>query len=264
MVRTVLIAAAVAWLGCILVVPLAVVATEALKRGWHAYLAAVMEPDALAAIRLTLLVTAIAVPANVMFGIAAAWAIAKFEFPGKALLTTLIDLPFSVSPVVSGLLYVLLFGLHGWWGPWLISHGIKIIFAVPGIVLATLFVTVPFVARELIPLMEAQGTEEEQAARVLGAGGWQILWRVTLPNAVWGLLYGVVLCTARAMGEFGAVSVVSGHIRGRTTTLPLYVEMLYNEYQASAAFAVASLLAVVAIMTLAAKHVVEWKAGRAS
>jgi sulfate transport system permease protein len=220
------------------------------------------EPDALAAIKLTVLVAAIAVPANLIFGVAAAWAIAKFEFNGKSVLITLIDLPFAVSPVVSGLIYVLMFGLQGWFGPWLQAHDIKIIFAVPGIVLATVFVTFPFVARELIPLMQAQGSEEEEAARVLGASGWQMFWRVTLPNIKWGLLYGVILCNARAMGEFGAVSVVSGHIRGSTNTMPLYVEILYNEYHFAAAFAVASLLASLALVTLVLKSLVEWKARR--
>jgi sulfate transport system permease protein len=231
-----------------------------LGRGVAAYVAALREPDAVAAIRLTLLTASIAVPLNLLFGVAAAWAIAKFEFVGKNLLITLIDLPFSVSPVVSGLIYVLLFGLQGWLGPWLAEHDIKIIFAVPGIVLATVFVTFPFVARELIPLMQAQGTEEEEAARVLGAGGWQTFRRVTLPNIKWGLLYGVILCNARAMGEFGAVSVVSGHVRGLTNTVPLHVEILYNEYNSTAAFAIASLLALLALVTLAAKSVVEWKA----
>jgi sulfate transport system permease protein len=230
---------------------------EALKKGWQVYLAAISEPDAMAAIRLTLLAAAIAVPLNTLFGVAAAWAIAKFDFRGKNLLITLIDLPFSVSPVISGLIYVLIFGLQGWLGPWLDAHDLKIVFAVPGIVLATVFVTFPFVARELIPLMQAQGREEEEAAVVLGAGGWQTFWRVTLPNIKWGLLYGVILCNARAMGEFGAVSVVSGHIRGETNTLPLHIEILYNEYQFAAAFAVASLLALLALVTLVAKSLVE-------
>ena len=263
-VRRLLIAITLGFLGLFLLVPLAAVCTEALRHGVLAYLAAVRDPDAVSAIRLTLLTAAVAVPLNVLFGIAAAWAIAKFDFIGKQILITLIDLPFSVSPVVSGLIYVLLFGLQGWCGPWLAAHHVKIIFAVPGIVLATLFVTFPFVARELIPLMQAQGTEEEEAARVLGAGGWQTLWRVTLPNVKWGLLYGVILCNARAMGEFGAVSVVSGHIRGRTTTIPLHVEILYNEYHATAAFAVASLLALLALVTLAAKQYVEWSASRSA
>jgi len=259
-VRWILIGVVLVFLGLFLAVPLAAVFSEALGKGVAAYFAAFREPDALAAIRLTLLTASIAVPVNLLFGVAAAWAIAKFEFVGKNLLITLIDLPFSVSPVVSGLIYVLLFGLQGWLGPWLAEHDIKIIFAVPGIVLATIFVTFPFVARELIPLMQAQGTEEEEAARVLGAGGWQTFWRVTLPNIKWGLLYGVILCNARAMGEFGAVSVVSGHVRGLTNTVPLHVEILYNEYNSTAAFAVASLLALLALVTLAAKSVVEWKA----
>ena len=259
-VRWLLIMVALFFLGLFLVVPLAAVCTEALRKGVGAYLAALTEPDALAAIRLTVLTAAMAVPLNLVFGVIAAWAIAKFEFPGKQVLITLIDLPFSVSPVVSGLIYVLLFGLQGWFGPWLAAHQIKIIFAVPAILLATIFVTFPFVARELIPLMQAQGTEDEEAARVLGASGWQMFWRVTLPNIKWGLLYGVILCNARAMGEFGAVSVVSGHIRGRTNTIPLHVEILYNEYHAAAAFAVASLLALLALVTLAAKTVVEKKA----
>jgi len=260
LVRWTLIGVVLVFLGLFLAVPLAAVFSEALGKGVAAYFAAFREPDALAAIRLTLLTASIAVPVNLLFGVAAAWAIAKFEFVGKNLLITLIDLPFSVSPVVSGLIYVLLFGLQGWLGPWLAEHDIKIIFAVPGIVLATIFVTFPFVARELIPLMQAQGTEEEEAARVLGAGGWQTFWRVTLPNIKWGLLYGVILCNARAMGEFGAVSVVSGHVRGLTNTVPLHVEILYNEYNSTAAFAVASLLALLALVTLAAKSIVEWKA----
>jgi sulfate transport system permease protein len=255
--RWTLITVALAFLALFLFVPLAAVFTEALKKGWKVYLAAITEPDALAAVRLTLLAAAIAVPVNTVFGVAAAWAIAKFDFRGKNLLTTLIDLPFSVSPVIAGLIYVLLFGLQGWLGPTLREHDLKIIFAVPGIVLATMFVTVPFVARELIPLMQAQGREEEEAATVLGASGWQTFWRVTLPNVKWGLLYGVILCNARAMGEFGAVSVVSGHIRGETNTLPLHIEILYNEYQFAAAFAVASLLALLALVTLAAKSFVE-------
>jgi len=258
-VRGLLIGIALTFLGVFLLVPLAAVFTEAFRRGAQVYFAALTEPDAWAAIKLTLLVAGIAVPANLIFGVAAAWAIAKFEFKGKSVLTTLIDLPFAVSPVVSGLIYVLMFGLQGWFGPWLHAHDIKIIFAVPGIVLATIFVTFPFVARELIPLMQAQGSEEEEAARVLGASGWQLLWRVTLPNIKWGLLYGVILCNARAMGEFGAVSVVSGHIRGSTNTMPLYVEILYNEYHFAAAFAVASLLASLALVTLVVKSLVEWK-----
>jgi sulfate transport system permease protein len=259
-VRGLLIGVALAFLGVFLLVPLAAVFTEAFRKGVQVYFAALTEPDALSAIMLTVLVAAIAVPANLVFGVAAAWAIAKFEFKGKSVLITLIDLPFAVSPVVSGLIYVLMFGLQGWFGPWLQAHDIKIIFAVPGIVLATIFVTFPFVARELIPLMQAQGSEEEEAARVLGASGWQIFWRVTLPNIKWGLLYGVILCNARAMGEFGAVSVVSGHVRGSTNTMPLYVEILYNEYHFAAAFAVASLLASLALITLVLKSLVEWKA----
>lgn len=261
-VRWSLIALALAFLGFFLVLPLFSVFAEALRKGWALYVEALIEPDAIAAIQLTLIVTAVALPLNLVFGVAAAWAIAKFDFKGKSLLITLIDLPFSVSPVVAGLIYVLLFGAQGWWGAWLMEHDIKIIFAVPGIVLATVFVTFPFVARELIPLMEAQGTEEEQAAMVLGASGWQLFWKVTLPNIKWGLLYGVILCNARAMGEFGAVSVVSGHIRGMTNTIPLHVEILYNEYNFVAAFAVASILALLALVTLAAKSWVEWQADR--
>jgi sulfate transport system permease protein len=261
-VRWVLISAALIFLALFLFVPLVVVFAQALSKGIAAYFASFGEPDALAAIRLTLLIAAIAVPMNLMFGLAASWLIAKFDFVGKNVLLTLIDLPFSVSPVVSGLIYVLLFGMQGLLGPWLAEHGIKIIFAVPGIALTTIFVTFPFVARELIPLMQAQGSEEEEAAVTLGAGGWQTFFRVTLPNVKWGLLYGVILCNARAMGEFGAVSVVSGHIRGFTNTMPLHVEILYNEYQYVAAFAVASLLALLALITLAAKSFVEWKAGR--
>ncbi|EYC51486.1 sulfate ABC transporter permease [Hylemonella gracilis str. Niagara R] len=259
LVRWTLIALALGFIALFLVLPLAAVATEALRKGWDAYFAALLEPDAWSAIKLTLIAAGIAVPLNLVFGVAAAWAIAKYEFRGKAFLTTLVDLPFSVSPVVSGLVYVLLFGAQGWLGPWLAEHDIKIIFAVPGIVLATVFVTFPFIARELIPLMQAQGNEEEQAAIVLGANGWQTFWHVTLPNIKWGLLYGVILCNARAMGEFGAVSVVSGHIRGQTNTIPLHVEILYNEYQSVAAFAVASLLAVLAVVTLVLKTFAEWK-----
>ncbi|MEK0084482.1 sulfate ABC transporter permease subunit CysW [Benzoatithermus flavus] len=259
--RLLLIAVVIVWLGLFLVLPLASVFVEALRQGVGAYLAAVVEPDALAAIRLTLLVAAIAVPANLVFGLCAAWAIAKFEFRGKSLLITLIDLPFSVSPVISGLIYMLLFGAQGWLGPWLEAHGIAIAFAVPGIVLATIFVTFPFVARELIPLMTEQGTEDEEAALSLGASGWQTFWRVTLPNVKWGLLYGVLLCNARAMGEFGAVSVVSGHIRGLTNTMPLHVEILYNEYDFVGAFAVASLLALLALVTLVLKSALEWRYG---
>jgi sulfate transport system permease protein len=247
------------FLAIFLLVPLASVFSQALAKGWAAYLAALHEPDTLAAIGLTLLTATVSVPLNLVFGIAAAWAIAKFEFAGKSLLITLIDLPFSVSPVISGLIYVLLFGLQGWFGPWLQAHDLKIIFAVPGIVLATIFVTFPFVARELIPLMEAQGKEEEEAALVLGASGFTTFLRVTLPNIKWGLLYGVILSNARAMGEFGAVSVVSGHIRGATNTVPLQVEILYNEYNYAAAFAVASLLALLALVTLVIKAVAEWK-----
>lgn len=256
-VRWLLIGLALAFLALFLFIPLIAVFYEALKKGWDVYIAAITEPDALAAIQLTLTAAAIAVPFNLIFGIAAAWAIAKFEFRGKSILISLIDLPFSVSPVVAGLIYVLVFGLQGWLGPWLIEHDIFVIFAVPGIVLATIFVTVPFIARELIPLMQAQGTEEEEAAVILGANGWQTLWYITLPNIKWGLLYGTILCNARAMGEFGAVSVVSGHIRGSTNTLPLHVEILYNEYNFAAAFAVASLLALLALITLALKTFVE-------
>lgn len=256
-VPMVLVSLALGYLALFLFVPLAAVFYEALKKGVEFYWNAIIEPDAWSAIKLTLIAAAIAVPANLVFGVAAAWAIAKFDFRFKSLLITLIDLPFSVSPVISGLIYVLIFGLQGWLGPWLSEHDIKIIFAVPGIVLATIFVTFPFVARELIPLMQAQGREEEEAAAVLGASGWQTLWRVTLPNVKWGLLYGVILCNARAMGEFGAVSVVSGHIRGATNTLPLHVEILYNEYAFTAAFACASLLALLALVTLAIKSFVE-------
>jgi sulfate transport system permease protein len=234
---------------------------EAFKKGWQAYFSAIATPETLSSVHLTLLAAAIAVPLNVVFGIAAAWAIAKHDFLGKQFLITLIDLPFSVSPVIAGLIYVLVFGLQGWFGPWLHEHDIKIVFAVPGIILATIFVTVPFVARELIPLMQAQGREEEEAALVLGATGWRMFKSVTLPNIKWGLLYGIILCNARAMGEFGAVSVVSGHIRGQTNTMPLHVEILYNEYQFAAAFAVASLLALLALVTLVLKTFVEWRAG---
>ena len=256
-VRRTLIGIALGFLTLFLFVPLAAVFFEALKKGLYVYLAAITEPDALSAIRLTLLAAAIAVPLNLVFGIAAAWCIAKFHFRGKNVLLTLIDLPFSVSPVIAGLIYVLVFGLQGWFGEWLRDHDLKVIFALPGIVLATVFVTFPFVARELIPLMQAQGSEQEEAARVLGASGWQIFRRVTLPNIKWALLYGVILCNARAMGEFGAVSVVSGHIRGQTNTLPLHIEILYNEYQFAAAFAVASLLALLALVTLVLKYAVE-------
>jgi sulfate transport system permease protein len=255
--KRLLIGGALAFLAFFLFLPLAIVFAEALKKGLHVYLTAITEPDALSAIKHTLIAAAIAVPLNLVFGAAAAWCIAKFEFRGKNVLLTLIDLPFSVSPVISGLIYVLVFGLQGWFGEWLREHDLKIIFAVPGIVLATTFVTFPFVARELIPLMQAQGTEQEEAARVLGASGWAIFWRVTLPNIKWALLYGVILCNARAMGEFGAVSVVSGHIRGQTNTMPLHIEILYNEYQFAAAFAVASLLALLALVTLVLKVIVE-------
>jgi sulfate/thiosulfate transport system permease protein len=260
-VRRVLIAVALAFLAVFLFVPLVAVFVEALKKGVAVYLAALAEPDALAAIRLTLIAAAISVPLNLVFGVAAAWSIAKFDFRGKNLLLTFIDLPFSVSPVIAGLIFVLVFGLQGWFGGWLRDHDLKIIFALPGIVIATIFITFPFIARELIPLMQAQGTEQEEAARVLGAGGWQIFRRITLPNVKWALLYGVILCNARAMGEFGAVSVVSGHIRGQTNTMPLHIEILYNEYQFAAAFAVASLLAGLALVTLALKYFVERNLG---
>jgi len=273
--RLALTALALAFVALFLVLPLAAVFTEALRRGLGAYFAALAEPDAFAALRLTILAAAIAVPANLVFGIAAAWAVAKFSFRGKSVLLTLIDLPFAVSPVISGLIYVLLFGLQGWFGPclaagnhpwlgaWIDARDIQIVFAVPGIVLATVFVTFPFVARELIPLMQSQGTDEEYAAISLGAGGWQVFRRVTLPNIRWGLFYGVILCNARAMGEFGAVSIVSGHIRGETNTLPLHVEILYNEYNYVAAFAVASLLALLALATLVLKALVERRHSRA-
>jgi len=256
-VKGALIGVALAFLTLFLFVPLAAVFYQGLHAGLGAYLAAIAEPDALAAIRLSFTVAAIAVPLNVLFGLAAAWCLGKFDFRGREVLLTLIDVPFSVSPVIAGLVFVLVFGLQGWLGGWLQAHDAKVIFAVPGIVLATTFVTFPFVARELVPLMQAQGTEQEEAARTLGAGGWQIFRRVTLPNVKWGLLYGVILCNARAMGEFGAVSVVSGHIRGQTNTLPLHVEILYNEYQSAAAFAVASLLALLALVTLVLKVLVE-------
>lgn len=262
LVRWILIGVAVGFLTLFIFLPLAIVFSQAFAKGIGVYWASLREPDALSAIRLTLLAAGIAVPLNLVFGVAAAWAIGKFEFVGKSLLITLIDLPFSVSPVVAGLIYVLLFGLQGLLGPWLARHDLQIIFAVPGIVLATIFVTFPFVARELIPLLQAQGQEEEEAALALGASGWQTFFRVSLPNIKWGLLYGVILCNARAMGEFGAVSVVSGHIRGRTNTMPLHVEILYNEYQFSAAFAVASLLALLALATLLVKTGVEWRARR--
>lgn len=261
LVKWVIIGVSLTFFAAFLLLPLLAVFVEAFKKGWEAYLKAIVEPDALSAVRLTLLAAAIAVPLNVVFGIAAAWAVAKHDFRGKQFLITLIDLPFSVSPVIAGLIYVLVFGAQGWFGPWLGEHDIKIIFAVPGIVLATIFVTVPFVARELIPLMQAQGRDEEEAALVLGASGWRTFTSVTLPNVKWGLLYGIILCNARAMGEFGAVSVVSGHIRGLTNTMPLHVEILYNEYNFAAAFAVASLLALLALVTLVLKTFVEWRAG---
>ncbi len=264
LVRVALITLVLAFFGLFLLMPLAAVFAEAFKKGWAAYAAGVVNHDALAAIKLTLLVAAIAVPLNLVFGVAAAWAIAKFEFRGKQFLISLIDLPFSVSPVVSGLIYVLLFGAQGWFGPQLEAWDVKILYAVPGLVLATIFVTFPFVARELIPLMQAQGSDEEEAAVVLGASGWTIFRRVTLPNIKWGLLYGVILCNARAMGEFGAVSVVSGHIRGKTNTLPLQIEILYNEYNFVAAFAVASLLALLALLTLGVKTFIEWRSASVS
>lgn len=258
-VRWFLICTSLLFLGLFLFVPLAAVFSQALEKGLDVYLAAICEPDAISAIRLTVVAAAISVPLNLIFGIMAAWVITMFEFSGKSLILTLIDLPFSVSPIISGLVYVLIFGLQGWLGPWLNEHDIKIIFAVPGVVLATIFVTFPFIARELIPLMESQGREEEEAALTLGASGLQTCLRVTLPNVKWGLLYGVILCNARAMGEFGAVSVVSGHIRGLTNTIPLHVEILYNEYNFVAAFAVASLLGMLALVTLTMKSLVEWK-----
>jgi sulfate transport system permease protein len=261
-VRWILIAIALVFLGVFIFLPLGIVFGQAFAKGVGTYWDSLRQPDALAAIRLTLLAAGIAVPLNLVFGVAAAWAIGKFRFKGRSLLITLIDLPLSVSPVVSGLIYVLLFGLQGLLGPWLIRHDLRVIFAVPGIVLATIFVTFPFIARELIPLVEAQGQEEEEAALALGASGWQTFFRVSLPNIKWGLLYGVILCNARAMGEFGAVSVVSGHIRGRTNTMPLHIEILYNEYQFAAAFAVASLLAMLALTTLVVKSIVEWRGRR--
>jgi sulfate/thiosulfate transport system permease protein len=262
LVKAVLTVVALGFLVPFLVAPLVAVFAQALQKGWTAYLAAIRDPLTLAALKLTLLAAGIAVPLNLLFGVAAAWAIAKFDFPGKPALTTLIDLPFAVSPVISGMVFILLFGRQGVFGPWIFAHDWKIVFAVPGIVLATAFVTFPFVARELIPLMQASGTDEEEAARVLGASGWQIFVRVTVPNIKWGLLYGVILCNARAMGEFGAVSVVSGHVRGQTNTLPLHAEILYNEYNFQAAFAVASLLTFLALVTLLAKTVVEWRTAR--
>lgn len=258
-VKLLLIGIATSFLLLFLVMPLFAVFTEAFDKGWAAYVAALREPIALSALKLTLLTAAVAVPLNLVFGVAAAWAIAKFDFPGKNALISLIDLPFGVSPVIAGMIFILLFGRQGVLGPWAEAHDLRIVFAVPGLILATVFVTFPFVARELIPLMQAEGTEEEEAARVLGASGWHMFWRVTVPNIKWGLLYGVILCNARAMGEFGAVSVVSGHIRGKTNTLPLHVEILYNEYNFQAAFAVASLLAFLALVTLVAKTLVEWR-----
>lgn len=263
-VKWLLIAIALLFIGLVLILPLITVFTQAFKKGAEVYFAAITEKEALSAIRLTLTTAVIAVPLNTLFGVAAAWAIAKFSFRGKQLLTTLIDLPFAISPVISGLIFVLLFGAQGWFGPYLIEHGVPIIFALPGIVIATMFVTFPFVARELIPLMQAQGSQEEEAAVSLGAGGWTVFWRVTLPNIKWGLLYGIILCNARAMGEFGAVSVVSGHIRGETNTMPLHVEILYNEYQFAASFAVASLLVLLALVTLIVKSIVERKQHQAA
>lgn len=263
-VRRLLLTLGLSFFALFLLLPLVAVFTEALRKGWEAYFSALADEETLSALRLTLLAAAISVPLNLVFGVSAAWAIAKHDFRGKQLLITFIDLPFSVSPVVAGLMYVLLFGAQGWLGPWLSEHDIKIVFAVPGIVLATVFVTFPFVARELIPLMQAQGRDEEEAATVLGASGWQTFRRVTLPNIKWGLLYGVILCNARAFGEFGAVSVVSGHVRGLTNTLPLQVEILYNEYQFAAAFAVASVLALLALVTLVLKQIVEWRASAAT
>jgi len=262
-VRRTLIGVAVLFLALLLLAPLALVFIQAFSRGWQAYLDALADSDALDAMRLTVVAAAISVPINTVFGLVAAWALGKFEFRGRSLLITVIDLPFAVSPVVAGLIFVLVFGAQGWFGPWLIEHDLRVIFAVPGIVLATLFVTFPFVARELIPIMEAQGTSEEEAARLMGASGLQIFRRVTLPSVGWGLAYGIILCNARAMGEFGAVSVVSGHVRGMTNTLPLHVEILYNEYEFAAAFAVASLLTLLALMTLVLKTLVEWRAARA-
>lgn len=261
-VRIVLISIALLFLGLVVLLPLISIFIEAFKKGADVYFAALRDPDALSALKLTLLTAVIAVPLNTVFGVAAAWAISKFRFRGKNVLITLIDLPFAVSPVISGLVFILLFGAQGFLGPWLSDHNIQIMFALPGIVLATTFVTFPFVARELIPLMQAQGVQEEEAAASLGAKGWQIFWRVTLPNIKWGLLYGVILCNARAMGEFGAVSVVSGHIRGETNTLPLHIEILYNEYQFSASFAVASLLVMLAVITLVIKSFIEWRTAK--
>ncbi|WP_159883686.1 sulfate ABC transporter permease subunit CysW [Paenibacillus puerhi] len=262
LVKFILIGIALLFLGLLLVLPLISVFAEAFRKGWEVYLAALTEPDAAAAIWLTLQVAVIAVPLNLVFGIAAAWAITKFRFKGKNLLLTLIDLPFAVSPVIAGLIFVLLFGARGWFGPFLQEHDIKILFALPGIVLATIFVTFPFVARELVPLMQAQGTQEEEAAVTLGAKGWRVFWKVTIPNIKWGLLYGIILCNARAMGEFGAVSVVSGHIRGETNTMPLHIQILYNEYNFAGSFAIASLLVLLAVVTLLVKSAVEWKHAR--
>jgi sulfate transport system permease protein len=262
LIRMALILLMLLFISLFLIMPLAAVFVQAFEKGALTYLAAIRETDTLTAIRLTLLIAALVVPLNLIFGIAAAWAISKFRFPGKNILITFIDMPFAVSPVIAGLIFVVLFGLHGFLGPWLTAYDIKIIFAVPGIALATIFVTFPFVARELIPLMQEQGTEEEEAAVVLGAGGWKAFFKVTLPNIKWGMVYGLILCCARAIGEFGAVSVVSGHIRGETLTLPLQVEILYNEYRFSAAFAVASLLTLMALAALAAKNFVEWRSGR--
>lgn len=255
--RRLLIALAVGFLACFLLVPLVSIFVEAFKQGWNVYLAAITEPDALSAIKLTLLAAAIALPLNALFGVAAAWVITKFDFRGKSLLLTMIDLPFSISPVIAGLALVLVYGGNGWFGGWLEAHGLQVIFAVPGIVLATVFITFPFVARELIPLMQQQGTSEEEAARLMGASAWQLFWRITLPNIKWALLYGLILSNARAMGEFGAVSIVSGHIRGQTNTMPLHIEVAYNEYQFAAAFAMSSLLALLALVTLVLKYIVE-------
>jgi sulfate transport system permease protein len=262
LVKSLLVVTSLVFLTLVLFVPLAAIFAEAFRKGLSVYVASFTDAHAVAAIRMTLLISLVCVPLNLVFGLASAWAITKFRFPGKSVLITLIDLPFAVSPVIAGLIFVLLFGMRGWLGPWLSDHNIQIIFAVPGVVLATLFVTFPFVARELIPLMQEQGSDEELAAVSLGATGWQTFWRVTLPNVKWALLYGVILCNARAMGEFGAVNVVSGKIRGKTSTMPLHVEILYNEYQFAAAFAVASLLALLAIATLAAKSLVEWRVRR--
>jgi sulfate transport system permease protein len=263
-VKPVLFSMVFLFLTTLVLLPLTVILIEGLRKGWQAYWYAVSEPATLSAIRLTLIAAAVAVPVNTVFGLAAAWTVTKFDFHGRTLLLTLIDLPFSVSPVIAGLIYMLLFGAQGLLGPWLQAHDLQIIFATPGIILATLFVTFPFVARELIPVMQAQGTEQEEAARVLGASGWQTFWRVTLPNVKWGLFYGVILCNARAMGEFGAVSVVSGHIRGETNTLPLHVEILFNEYNFAASFAVASLLTLLALLSLALKSYVEWRSNQAA